>query len=122
MKLSRMLNLRTMAVLAFGSIVAVSTLGFAAANTVPATQAGDGTNAVSGFNITSVAYTLNATDPSKIDSVGFNIAPASAGTVKVKIDGAWHSCTNTAGAVTCGTAAPAATVAGAMSLQVVAAN
>jgi hypothetical protein len=117
----RILNPRVLVVTAFASIIGLSTLGFAAANTVPASQAGDGTNTISGYNITSVAYTLNTTDPSKIDSVGFTIAPAT-GTVKARIDSRWYDCANAAGAVTCNTSSPAATVAGATSLQVVAAQ
>jgi hypothetical protein len=121
MDVIRVLHPRNIIILAFASIVGVSTLGFAAANTVPTSQVGDGTNTISGYNVTSVAYTLNAADPTKIDSVGFTIAP-SAGTVKVRIDGDWYSCANASGAVTCNTTSPAATVAGATSLQVVAAQ
>lgn len=57
-------------------ILAGTAYAFAAANTVPATKAGDGLGIISGYTITNVAYTLNATDPSKLDSVGFDVGAA----------------------------------------------
>lgn len=110
---------RNLVLVAFGAIVAVSASGFAASNTVPGTIAGDGSGAVSGYTVSSVAYTLNSTNPGNVDAVAFTISPVT-GTVKAKVAGNWYSCTNTAGSVSCTTTSPQATVASATTLQVVA--
>lgn len=95
---------------------------YAATNVVPAGTAGAGSNTISGYTITSVAYGLNATTPTNLDQVTFTIAPAAASTVKVQLAaaGSWYTCTNTAGSVTCNTTSPQATVAAATQLTVVA--
>lgn len=56
--------------------IAAISYAFAAANTVPPTNAGDGEGTISGYMITSVHYTLNTTNPANIDSVSFTISPA----------------------------------------------
>lgn len=81
------------------AVISVAAYAFAAANTVPATKAGDGTGAVSGYTVTSVAYTLNGTDPTTLDSVAFDLGAAA---VQVKVQlvattGTWYTCTNTSG-------------------------
>jgi hypothetical protein len=102
--------------------LAVTVYAIAASNTVPATRAGDGSQAISGYTISSVAYGLNSSNPANIDSVTFTIAPTSATTVKTSLNGGttWYSCTNSSGSVSCTTTSPQATVAGATTLQVVA--
>jgi len=75
--------------------ISVTAYAFAASNTVPDTLAGDGVGTVSGYTVTSVAYTLNATDPSTLDSVAFDVG-ATATTVKVQLvatTGSWYACT-----------------------------
>ena len=100
---------------------------FTAANTVPASKAGDGSGAVTGYTVTNVHYTLNATDPSKIDAVSFtlNTAVATGGTLKITLDGGtnWFSCTvntTTPSCTTTGAGQP--TVLAAANLRVVAAD
>jgi len=86
------------AILAF----AVASYAFAASNTVPATKAGDGTGVVSGYTVTSVVYTLNATDPNTLDSVSFDLGAAAAtGKVKAQLvaSGTWYDCTLDTGTV-----------------------
>jgi hypothetical protein len=56
--------------------IAAISYAFAAANTVPQTNAGDGEGTISGYTISNVHYTLNATNPANIDSVSFTISPA----------------------------------------------
>lgn len=92
-------------ILVVAVVIAVGTYAFAASNTVPATQAGAGSGAISGYTITSVVYGLNGTDPTKIDTVAFTIAPIAAGTVKIQLlaAGTWYSCTNTGGSISCDT-------------------
>ena len=101
---------------------ALTATAFTAANTVPATNAGDGSAAISGYTITAVSYTLNATNPQNLDGVDFTIAPTSASTIRVQVQsgGSWYSCVNVAGAVSCATTAPQATVLAADQLTVVA--
>jgi hypothetical protein len=100
---------------------------FTAANTVPTSKAGDGSGAVSGYTVTNVHYTLNGTDPSKIDAVGFTLsaAVATGGTLKITLDGGtnWFSCTvntTTPSCTTTGAGQP--TVLAAANLRVVAAD
>jgi hypothetical protein len=102
--------------------LASAAYAFTAANTVPASQAGSGSGAISGYTATGVSYTLNATTPTNIDAVAFTISPTTTAAVKVQLAaaGAWYSCTNTAGAVSCTTTSPQATVLSATQLTVVA--
>ena len=97
----------------------------AAANTVPATSAGDGNGTISGYTITNVHYNLNASDPSTIDSVTFTVNSAipAGGTVKIQLvsAGTWYTCTVSGGTnVTCTTTG--ASVSTATTLRVVAAQ
>jgi hypothetical protein len=95
---------------------------YAASNTVPNTAAGAGSGTISGYTISNVAYGLNSTTPTNLDSVTFTISPVTATTVKAQLAsaGTWYSCSNTAGSVTCNTTSPQATVAAATQLTVVA--
>jgi hypothetical protein len=101
-------------------ILSVAVYGFAAANTVPASSAGDGSGAISGYDISNIHYALNAANPANIQTVTFDILPVSAGDVRITMDGAtWSTCVNAAGSVTCAVSQPALTAA---SLRVVAAE
>ena len=120
-------RLRTVAMLALLLILSAVAYGFAAANTVPVSGAGDGSGAISGYTVSGISYTLNGTDPTKLDKVVFTLAPAVVGapaptTVKIRLDSStnWYSCTVATNVATCNTVTPQATVAGAASLQVVA--
>ncbi|MFM8367920.1 MAG: hypothetical protein ACKOBD_04090 [Chloroflexota bacterium] len=82
--------------------IAVASYAFAASNTVPATKAGEGSGTVTGYTITSVVYNLNATDPSTLDSVAFDLGAAAAtGKVKAQLvaSGTWYACTLDTGTV-----------------------
>jgi hypothetical protein len=118
-----LLRPRTLLAVMLVLILAVAVYGFAASNTVPATAAGDGENTISGYTISSVAYTLNGSNPGNIDSVSFTISPTSAGTVRIKLVAAgstWYNCTNSSGSVSCTTTG--ASVSSADQLRVVATN
>jgi hypothetical protein len=112
---------RLLATLVVAGVLATATYAFTASNTVPASKAGDGSGAISGYTVSSVAYTLNATNPSNLDSVGFTL-DAAASVVKIKLvasGSTWYSCTGGAGNTwTCATTGAA--VAPADQLQVVA--
>lgn len=108
--------------LATVAVVAGGSYAFTASNTVPATKAGQGSAAISGYTITGASYTLNPATPTNIDAINFTISPASTLAVKAQLvpGGTWYSCTNTAGSVTCATTSPQLTVAAAATLNVVA--
>jgi hypothetical protein len=115
---------RFLMVAMLAGVFASAAYAFTAANTVPATNAGSGSGAISGYTATSVTYTLNATNPQNLDQVAFTISPTTTATVKVQLvsGGSWYSCTNSSGSVTCNTTSPQATAASANQLTVVAAQ
>lgn len=120
----RFIKPRVLLALGFGAILAVAISGFAAANTVPASKAGDGAGAISGYTVSNIKYNLNASDPRNLDSVTFDVdvAPPAGATKKIKLVAAgatWYTCTNVGVAFTCATTAPQATVAPADELRVV---
>ena len=118
----RVTHRRLLAAVAAGIVAALASTAFAftAANTVPNSRAGSGSSTVSGYTVSAVAYGLNATTPTNIDSVSFTINPVAASTVKAKLAGNWYSCTNAAGSVTCTTTAPQLTVVSVTDLEVLA--
>lgn len=82
--------------------------GFAAANTVPDSGAGDGAGTISGYTIENVVYTLNSTNPQLLDQVKFDISADESGVavdvVKVRLDAStttWYDCTVESGVATC---------------------
>ncbi len=113
-------------VLVAGVVIAIAiTAGNAltAANTVGATSAGAGSGTISGYTVSAVAYSLNASTPSNIDAVTFTLS-AAATTVKAKLVAAgttWYACTVVSGNNwSCATTSPQATVAASDQLTVVA--
>ena len=116
---SRFLRLRFFAIFALALVMAAVAYGFAASNTVPGTNAGDGSATISGYTVSAVHYTLNAVNPANIDSLSFTIAPAvpAGGSVQVKLVASgttFKGCTVTTGtSVTC----PASGTMGVTALQ-----
>ena len=112
---------RLLITLVVAGVLATATYAFTASNTVPASRAGDGSGTISGYTVSNVAYTLNATNPSNLDSVAFTLdAAASVAKIKLVSSGStWYSCTNpSSNNWTCTTTGAA--VAPADQLQVVA--
>ena len=126
MLLSRVLKIRYLTVVLLVLIVAASAYAFAAANNVPATGAGDGKTAISGYDVTVVKYNLNSSDPTKIATVSFTLTPLIVGApapnvVKIKLVATgtdWYSCAVASGTWTCDVAD--ATVLSVTELRVVA--
>ena len=131
-----MKNRRRTAV-AIGVVVAVAigvgAYAFTASNTVPASNAGAGSGAVSGYVVTNLHYNLDATTPANIDSLTFTITPAvpSSGSGKVVISAALSTggptnytwSTDSGGTnVTCSTISPQLTAALITGVTVVAAQ
>jgi hypothetical protein len=112
-----------LATLLLAGVLASAAYVFTASNTVPASRAGSGASAISGYTVSNVVYNLNASDPSNIDSLSFSLSPVAAGTVKVQLasGGTWYTCTHnsTTGVSSCPTTSPQATVSGATQLAVV---
>jgi hypothetical protein len=113
--------------------IAGGAYAFTASNTVPTSTAGAGSATVSGFTVTNVHYSLNATTPANIDALTFNVSPSipSTGTGKVAVQTALttggpnsYTCaTNVAGVtVTCTTTSPQLTATTLSSVTVVAAQ
>lgn len=121
---------RIWTVLGVGVVAAVLVgvgLTYTAANTVPDSKAGDGQGTITGYNVASVHYVLNTTDPSKVDSVTFSLdsAPVAGSKIQVRVESTgstWYTCTNTGVNVTCITTTPQATAATANQLRVVVAQ
>ena len=119
-----MLSVRRM-VKGFGIIglvvgLSAGAYGFTAANTVPASHAGDGSGTVSGYTVSAIHYVLNATTPTNVTSVTFtvNAAPVAGSTMKAQIGGNWYACTNAGANLTCNTTVGTQlTIANATSLE-----
>lgn len=75
---------RYLAVVVMATALALGAYAFTATNTVPDSNAGSGSGTISGYTVSSIAYTLNATTPSNIDSVAFTL-DAAAVTAKAKV-------------------------------------
>jgi hypothetical protein len=104
-------------------VIAAATAG----NVVQDTRAGIGTGTVTGYDVSSVSYTLNSSNPSVVDAVTFTLdaAPPAGSTVRIRLsEGSttWYDCSFSGTAVTCPTTAPPANVADVTALTVVAAQ
>jgi hypothetical protein len=117
---------RISTVLVLSGAIVAGTYAFTDANTVPASKAGDGSGAVTGYTVSSIHYGLNATNPANVDSVTFTLdsAPVAGSTLRVQLaaGGSWYSCTNAGASVSCTTTSPQATVLGVTALRVVVAD
>ena len=86
---------RILGTLVVAAALATGAYAFTATNTVPDSSAGSGSGTISGYTVSAVAYQLNATTPSNIDSVTFTLS-ANASTAKAKIvsgSSTYTSCT-----------------------------
>src|SRR5207248_41845 len=76
----RTMKVATLVKIGIGAVVAlaigVGAYAFTASNTVPSTNVGAGSGTVSGYTVTNLHYTLNATTPTNIDSLTFTVSPA----------------------------------------------
>lgn len=89
---------RRLVALAAVAVLAASSLGFAATNTVGSSHAGDGTGGVSGYNVDRVRYRLRPANPGILNAVVFRLdAPAQTVSAQLWPGGPWLSCRNTTG-------------------------
>jgi hypothetical protein len=93
-----------------------------AANTVPAGQLGQGSQATAAYTISGISYSLDVTNPRNVAQVAFTVSPSTARVVKARLNnaGSWYTCTNTGGSVSCATTSPAIAATSATNLTVVA--
>jgi hypothetical protein len=112
-------------------VVTFTALGVVLASTASSTtdqsKTGEGQGAISGFDVSTVHYTLNRFDPSKIDGVTFMLdaVPPASATVRVKVGSTseiWYPCHGTARQVSCETTAPPVLIELANELKVVVAQ
>ena len=75
---------RFLGALVVAGALATGAYAFTASNTVPTSNVGSGNGTISGYTVSAVAYTLNATTPTDVDSMTFTLS-ANASTVKAKI-------------------------------------
>jgi len=75
---------RIIGIVVVAAALATGAYAFTATNTVPASSAGSGSGTISGYTVSAVAYQLDTTTPSDIESVTFTLN-AAATTVKAKV-------------------------------------
>jgi hypothetical protein len=104
-------------------IFATSAFAFAAGNTFAVSpKAGDGSTGISGYQVETVQYNLNTSNPSNIDSVDLTL-DAAASTVKISLvtGGTIYDCSGAGTSWSCDTTAVTqATVSAANQLRVIA--
>jgi hypothetical protein len=85
-------------------VLAGAAFAFAASNNVTNSSAGSSANTVSGYDITKLAYNLNA-DPTYVDTITFTVTPqdtekgvaATVAKLQTADSGNWKDCTLVAG-------------------------
>ena len=97
---SQILRARYFVILVLLVIVGASVYAFAAANVVPESGAGIGSDTISGYTVANVTYNTNTdSDPTTLDDVTFDLtATAGADTAtevfaQVEPGGTWFTCT-----------------------------
>lgn len=78
MFIANILRPRVIAAVAVATILGSSAYAFAAANTVPASNAGTGAGTISGYVISDIAYTVNSNN-TLLDSVAMTVTPNGSG-------------------------------------------
>jgi hypothetical protein len=84
-------------------VIAGGAYAFAASNTVADSAAGYKATTIDGYNVENIVYDLDATDPTVVDAITFDLTPLSgsavASTVKIQTANgdSWTDCTLAAG-------------------------
>ncbi len=66
---------RVVIAVAIAAILGTGAYAFTASNTVANSTAGSGVGTVSGYTVSGIHYSLNATTPANIDSLNFTVSP-----------------------------------------------
>ena len=92
MFVAQLLRPRLIAIVALALVIAGGAYGFAASNSVGASNAGTGSATISGYNAQDISYTYTTDDPPQISDVNFNLyagsgttTPVTAATVQTQI-------------------------------------
>ena len=99
MTISKIMQPKYIAIAFIILTLGVIAYGYAAANVVPESGAGDGSGTVSGYTISNIDYALLSSDPSKVASVSFDVDATSGASdpndVQVTVDSGttWTACT-----------------------------
>jgi len=89
---------RSVLALLLAITAAIAAYGFTATNTVEDSRAGDGTGQILAYDVSSISYTLLASDPTKISGVDFTLDEAATDAkAQVGPGVAWADCTITGG-------------------------
>jgi len=116
---------RLLVLLVLAVVLSAATYGFAAANTVDDSVAGEGAGDISGYDVSNVVYTLNSTDPTQFASVSFDL-DASASDVHAGIGNGsliyWTTCSGGPTSFSCDLSGSTVSVAAAVELHVSAAQ
>jgi hypothetical protein len=76
-------------------VLVLATSAFAATNTVPASRAGEGSGAISGYAVSNIVYTFDTANPSNLTSVAFDLDnPATTVKVSATAAGTLQNCTS----------------------------
>lgn len=115
---------RLAVILAVAAAFALTAYAFTASNTFADAnnKAGDGSQTITGYQVSNIDYVLQTSDASYIDSVSFNL-DAAAGEVKVKLvstSSTYTNCTGGPTAWTCDFATDGQTVLSANQFRVIA--
>jgi hypothetical protein len=130
MNIAALLRVRTVIAVFAALIIAAAAYGFAAANTVTTSSAGDGTGTISGYTVVTT-YVLNSTNPDQVDTVNLTVTPLNSGanatTVKVRLEhggsfGAWKTATGSGTSWSVDVSGDNISVSGLTQIRVVAAS
>lgn len=92
---------RLLLAVAVGACLAAVTFALTASATVPATDAGQGSNSITTYTLSNIVYTPNAASPKNIDSITFTLSPSTPVPTSLRArlssSGTYVTCTNTAG-------------------------
>lgn len=104
--------------------LSLATYVLTASNTIFGTRSGAGAGTVSGYTVSEVHFTPNASDPHWLDAVAFTVdtAPPAGVTMQIKLWSAgstYYPCTARGANVACATSSPPASVGAVDELMVI---
>jgi hypothetical protein len=88
-------NIKVLIIALVVLVLAASSYAFAAAITgIPDSKAGTGSGTVTGYAVSAVVYSFNASNPANLDSVAFTLdAVATSAQIQVdSVGGVWYDC------------------------------
>jgi hypothetical protein len=88
------MRVRSRTALLVALVVCAASAALTAVNGVPASRAGAGAGAITGYTVTNVRYTLQTARPERLQRVRFRLTAPGARVVRVRLvtGGAWFPC------------------------------